>query len=104
MTIGICTDSRSQLPPELVERFGVAVVPVTVRIGDCEYLEGVDLDLDELYAQITGDPAVEITTACPSPGQYALAYDDLADRGCSQILSIHASAGTATTLNAARLA
>jgi fatty acid-binding protein DegV len=31
--IGLCTDSTAQLPPALVERFDVAVVPVTITLG-----------------------------------------------------------------------
>jgi fatty acid-binding protein DegV len=103
MTVGICTDSNAQLPPDLAERYGVAVVPITVHVGDCEYLEGVDLGVDEFYAQLRED-AVDVTTSHPSPGQFALAYDELAERGCTQILSIHASADSSGTLNAARLA
>ena len=47
--IGICTDSNSLLPDELAQRFGVEVVPLTVRMQDHEYLEGVDLDVDAVH-------------------------------------------------------
>ena len=107
MTVGICTDSLAQLPPELADRFGVAVVPITVRVGDCEYLEGVDLGIDDFYgllARSGTDAADSVSITHPSSGQFALAYDELAERGCTQILSIHASADASGTLNAARLA
>ena len=42
--IGICTDSNSQMPTALAERYDIEVVPVTVTVDDHEYLEGVDLD------------------------------------------------------------
>jgi DegV family protein with EDD domain len=102
--IGICTDSNSQLPPELAERFGVELVPITVIIDDTEYLEGVDLDADGFYALFADGHHPEVSTSQPSPGQFALAYDNLADRGCTQILSIHVSSASSGTLNAARLA
>lgn len=104
MTIGICTDSNAQLPQELVDRFGVAIVPMTVHVDDAEYLEGVDLGADDFYAQFADGHAPVVTTSLPSPGQFALAYDELAERGCTQILSIHIAAGVSGTLNAARLA
>ncbi|MEZ5297834.1 MAG: DegV family protein [Ilumatobacteraceae bacterium] len=49
-TIGIVTDSNSQLTAELAERFGVEVVPMTVTIDGDDHLEGVDLDADDFYA------------------------------------------------------
>ena len=54
--IGICTDSSSQLPPELRDRYGIEVVPVTVSIDGQEYLEGVDLDADAFWARFTVEP------------------------------------------------
>jgi len=47
--IGLVTDSNAQLPPELVERYGVEVVPLTVTIDGVDHLEGVDLDADGFY-------------------------------------------------------
>lgn len=104
MTIGLCTDSTSQLPPDLAARYGIEVVPVTVRIGDEEYLEGVDLDADRFYdLYLDGErPVVSITQ--PSSGQYAVAYDELLARGCTEILSIHVASTVSGSMNAARLA
>lgn len=101
--IGICTDSNSQLPPSLIERYGIEVVPLTVTIDDVEYLEGVDLDADEFYAHYANGHTPVVTTSQPSPGQFAVAYDDLAARGCTEILSIHVAAAVSGTINAARL-
>jgi DegV family protein with EDD domain len=102
--IGICTDSNSQLPQSLAERYDVEVVPVTVTVNDHDYLEGVDLDVDEFYSMLGADPPPRVSTSRPSPGQFAAAYDSLLQRGCDEILSIHVSAATSGTLNSARLA
>jgi fatty acid-binding protein DegV len=102
--IGICTDSNSQIPVSLVQRYEVEVVPVTVTVGDHDYLEGVDLDIDEFYDMLATDTQPSVSTSQPSPGQFAAAYDALLHRGCDQILSIHVTAATSGTLNAARLA
>ncbi|MCU1360863.1 MAG: hypothetical protein JWN99_2152 [Ilumatobacteraceae bacterium] len=101
--IGLCTDSIAQLPAELVERFDVEVVPLTVCIDDHEYLEGVDLTADQFYAMFTDCHRPTVSTSEPSPGQFALAYEELAARGCTEILSIHVSAAISGTMNAARL-
>lgn len=101
--IGICTDSNSQLPQELIDRYGIEVVPLTVTVDDVEYLEGVDLDADGFYAHYANGHRPVVTTSQPSPGQFAAAYDDLAARGCTEILSIHVTAAVSGTINAARL-
>ncbi len=102
--IGICTDSGSQLPASLAQRYGIEVVPVTVTVDGIDYLEGVDLEADEFYERYAGHRRPVVTTSQPSPGQFAVAYDELVARGCTQILSVHVSAATSGTINAARLA
>ncbi len=102
--IGICTDSNSQLPAMLIERYDVEVVPVTVTVDEHDYLEGVDLDADRFYAMLSAEPSPAVSTSQPSPGQFAAAYESLLHRGCDEILSIHVTATASGTLNSARLA
>jgi len=101
--LGVCTDSGSQLPAHLAAELGIEVVPLTVTVGDREFLEGIDLDVDQLYDLLDGE-ARDLTVAQPSPGQCAAAYEDLAARGCSSIIAVHSSLSDCNTLNAARLA
>ena len=101
--IGLVTDSNAQLPPELAERYGVEIVPLTVTVDGTEYLEGVDLDADEFYARFEkARPAV--STAQPSPGLFAAAYEAVAERGATEILSVHIGSSVSGTVNSARLA
>jgi len=101
--IGLVTDSNAQLPPELAERYVVEIVPLTVTMDGEGYLEGVDLDADQFYARfLSGKPAV--STAQPSPGQFATAYEAVAERGATEILSIHIGSAVSGTVNSARLA
>ena len=104
VVIGLCTDSNAQLSPLLIERFGVVVVPVTISIDGVEYLEGVDLGAEEFYARLADGTTPEMSTVPPSAGQFALAYEQLAARGCTEILSIHVGSALSGMLNAARLA
>ncbi len=100
--IGFCIDSNSQLPPELVDRYGVEVVPLRVTIDGHDYLEGVDLDADDFYARFSSsDP--EVSTAAPAPGQFHAAYQALVDRGATEILSVHIGSSISATVDAARL-
>lgn len=102
--IGLCTDSNAQLPVELIERYAVSVVPLTVSIDGEPLLEGVDIDADAFYARLASDPPPVVTTAAPSPGAFAAAYQALADAGADAILSVHIGSAISGTLNSARLA
>jgi len=102
--IGICTDSHSLMPSVLAERYGIEVVPLTVSVDGREYLEGVDLDPDSFYDLYTDDHKPVSECCEPSSGQFAAAYEELVNRGCKQIMSIHSSGLVIGALNAARLA
>ncbi len=101
--IGFCTDSNAQLPDELIERYGVEVVPLTVRVDGEDFVEGVDLDADGFYARFAGGHKPEVSTAAPSPGAFAEAYKRLIERGCDEILSVHIGSEISGTCNAARI-
>jgi len=102
--IGFCTDSNAQIPPYLRDRFGVEVVPLTVTVDGTDHLEWVDLDADTFYALFAGGATPSVATAAPSPGQFAAAYRALAERGATEILSVHIGSTISATFNAARLA
>jgi DegV family protein with EDD domain len=101
--IGIVTDSNAQLPPELVARYDVEVVPLTIIVDGKELAEGVDLDADEFYDLFAGDTPPSVATSQPSPGTFAAAYERVAAKGATEILSIHIGSAVSGTLNSARL-
>src|SRR5207302_3355579 len=103
IVIGLCTDSNAQLPAELVDRYGVEVVPLTVTLDGDDFLEGVNLDADGFYARFE-QGVTQVSTAAPSPGRFMLAYEALVERGATEILSIHIGSSVSSTLDAARVA
>ena len=102
--IGIVTDSSSQITDDLVERFDVEVVPMTVTIDGTDHLEGVDLDADAFYRTFEGGATPEISTSQPAPGRFTEAYARAAERGVDHIVSLHLSAAMSGTVDSARLA
>ncbi len=100
--IGFCTDSNAQLPDLLAERYGVEIVSLTVSVDGVDYTENVDLDADAFYARFA-DGKPQVATAAPSPGAFAEAYRRLAERGCTEILSVHIGSQISGTCNSARL-
>ncbi|MBA2496393.1 MAG: DegV family protein [Acidimicrobiia bacterium] len=103
-TVGLVTDSNSQLPPALAERYGVEVVPLTVTVDGREHQEGVDLDADAFYAHFADGAAPTVTTTQPGPATVEVAYRRLVEQGATEILSIHIASAMSGTLNSARLA
>jgi DegV family protein with EDD domain len=101
--VRIVTDSASDLPPELVERHGITVVPLTVRFGSDEYKEGVELSTEEFWRKLRSS-AEAPSTAAPSAGDFQAAYQKLVDEGADGIVSIHLSASLSATHQAATVA
>lgn len=102
--IGIVTDSSSQITADLVERFDVDVVPMTVTIDGIDHLEGVDLDADTFYDAFGAAAAPDVGTSQPSPGRFAESYARVAERGVDHIVSLHLGATMSGTVDSARVA
>jgi DegV family protein with EDD domain len=79
MTIKIITDSISDIPPDLARELDITVVPINVCFGREVYRDGIDLSTEEFYKKLTNSSVIP-TTAVPSPGTFALVYDDLAEK------------------------
>ena len=46
----IASDSTCDLSPELIERYGIQILPLGVALGEKQYTDGVDIDPDFIYA------------------------------------------------------
>lgn len=103
MSIKIVTDSTCDLPQEVVDALDITVVPLYINIGQDSYLDAVDMSRQEFYARL---PHFEHhpQTASPGPEMFREVYEQLADEGADEILSIHISISLSGTLNTAQLA
>lgn len=102
--VRIVTDSACDLPEDLVEQHRIGIVPLTVRFGDEEFVDRVELSASEFYRRLaTSDRLPE--TAAPSPGAFEQEFTRLADEGADAVicinLSSHLSATMASAQNAA---
>ena len=102
MTIRIVTDSTSDIPQEMADEYGIVVIPAYVNLAGRSYLDGVELSRQEFYQQLP-DLESPPSTAVPAPGVFTDAYNQLADSGATEVLSIHLSSTLSGMLNAARL-
>ncbi len=102
--IGLVTDSNSQLPTSLAERYGIEVVAIPVTIDGREYREGVDITVEEFYSAWDGGHEPVIETSQPAPGDFVAVYRRLIEAGATEILSVHVGAALSGTCNSARVA
>ena len=70
MSIKILADSSCDLSQELVERYQIGILPLSVAIGDESKLDGVELKPDEIYAHVSQGGGLPATSAV-NPDQYA---------------------------------
>jgi DegV family protein with EDD domain len=89
------------LPGELVSRFDVLVVPLTVVVDGRAQLES-EVELAEFFARLRAGATV--STAAPSPGEFLAVYREAVAAGAETILSIHVGSNYSATVNAASLA
>jgi len=99
--VEICTDSSALFSAGVVEELGVTVVPISITV-DGEPFHERDEGLDDFYARLAD--GAEVTTSQPGPGEFLVAYEALAARGASEIVSIHLDARTSGTVRSAELA
>jgi DegV family protein with EDD domain len=102
-TVAIVTDSTAYMPKELVEQYGIRVVPNVVNWGPKTYRDGIDITSSEFFERLKTDPVLP-TTAVASIGEFRDVYAAAAE-SASSVLGIHLSAklsGTFSTAEQAR--
>lgn len=102
-SVGIVTDSSCDLPQELADRWGIEIVPLSIRFGDEELVDREELSTDEFWARCARTDDLP-STAAPSPGRFEQAYRALAERGCTSVVAVTLSGALSATHQSAELA
>ncbi len=100
MTIKIVTDSTCDLPEEIIQEYGITVVPLFINIGDKGYLDGVEITRKEFYNNLP-DYADHPTTSTPGIDAFTDAYKKISSEGATEILSVHISESLSATVKVA---
>ena len=101
--IRIVTDSSCDIPTELVARHRIEVVPLTIRFGDDEFVDRVELDPPSFWSRLAAAEGLP-ETAAPSAGAFLDAYRRLADEGASGVVAICLSSALSATYQSAVIA
>ncbi len=98
--LGIVTDSASDLEQSDTTTLGIEVVPLSIRFGDSEYVDGVDLSIDQFYEKLASSEDLP-ETAAPAPGAFVEAYERLKAKGATEIVTINLSSALSATMQSA---
>ena len=78
MKIAIVTDSSSDIPPELVKKYGIEVVPMYIGYDGFLRKDGVDIFPEEVYDALKANKKVH--TSSPSIGDFLEVFSFLLEK------------------------
>src|ERR671914_2932804 len=98
--VAVVTDSTSYLPPDLVERHGISVVPLYVVFGGDRTVPEVEItDYPAFFEELRSAEKLP-TTSQPSVGDFTAVYEALPAEG-PEGASLHIPGGVSGTPEAA---
>ncbi len=98
--IRVVTDSACDLSAEMAAERNLTVVPLSIRFGDEEFVDGSTLTADEFWARCAASDVLPETSA-PSPGAFQEAFLAAAADGYDGVLCISLSSEVSATFQAA---
>ena len=100
--VKIVTDSTAYLEPSVARRLGITIVPLTVRLGNETFIEGIDITAEEFFQKL--DRSSVMPEAFPPSGENFLAVYTKLSETTDQIMSIHISGKLSQTCDRAAAA
>ena len=98
----VVTDSAAVLQPDVADRLGITIVPLTVRLGGKDYEDKKDLSHEELMLRMAKEH-IHPEIIGPTAEQFRRLYDRLTRR-TDQIISLHSASHLSTVYRQAQLA
>lgn len=99
--IGIVTDSTCDIPENLINQYGITIVPQYIIWGDEQYKDRFDLTSLEFYQRLETDN-VRPTTSQASVNDFKKAYEDLKLKGITEIIVLTVSSAMSGTFQMAK--
>jgi len=99
--IALMTDSTCDIPGELIQQYGITIIPELVIWGDQTFRDHIDISPQTFYERIEKDPVMP-TTTLPTPVEFEKAYKDAIAQGAKEIIMFTVSAAMSGTFQAAK--
>ena len=100
--IRVVTDSACDIPEEIARRLNIDIVSLTIRFGDEEFTDRVDLSPEAFWAKCKASKTLP-ETAAPSPGAFQAAYQRAQVDSCDGVIVLTLSALLSATNQSAVL-
>src|SRR5512136_2850715 len=101
--VAVLTDSTASIPAEILKELNIRTVAYYIHRGQEVLRDLVTIQRAE-FLNWLATASVLPTTASPGPGDYIEAYQDLAESGASEIVSIHMTSKASGAYQAACVA
>jgi DegV family protein with EDD domain len=95
--IALITDSTSDLTKNIIEKYNVTVLPFRIIYEDREYLDGVDIEANEVYENLEKEIP---TSSLPPLNKMHEVYMNLQEQGYTHVIAILLSSGLSGICNA----
>lgn len=86
MAVKIITDSTADIPEDLLKKYGIEIVPLTVNFEDKSYLDKIEISSSEFFDKLAKVDKLP-TTSQASPGILVEAFEKELEKG-NEIVSI----------------
>ena len=100
--IRVITDSACDVPEEIATRLDIDIVSLSIRFGEEEFIDRVDLTPSAFWARCKKSKTLP-ETAAPSPGAFQTAYQRAKSDGCDGVIVLTLSAALSATNQSAAL-
>lgn len=94
--VALVTDSGSDLPKDIVEKYNINTIPLKIIYKDREYDDGIDISSEEVYERFNQEIP---KTSMPSQLDIIKLFDKLKQEGYQKILCIHISSNLSGTVD-----
>jgi DegV family protein with EDD domain len=101
--IALITDSGCDLTSDMLQQYGIDMVPLYIIWGREELRDRIDITPQEFYERLVLDP-VHPSTSQPHPHDFAQAIARARQRGADEAVIITISSGMSSTYNSAQQA
>ncbi|WP_227937243.1 DegV family protein [Alkalihalobacillus deserti] len=98
--VAIVTDSTAYIPVDIRKKLQIEMVPLNVIFGEESYQEETDITTDEFYQKMKTTEELPKTSQ-PAIGQFVTLFEQLAEKGFEQVVTIHLSSQLSGTFQSA---
>lgn len=98
--IALLVDSCTDVPDDMIEKYGMFVIPLKIIYKDRVYTDKVDINAEKVYAHL--DTEIP-TTSLPDGQEITTIFDKIKNEGYTKVVVVTISSGLSGTNNLVRL-